>query len=110
MIDMVQLSQATRRRLSRDAEKAKAAIELWEYQNRHMELVSNDEFVCCGVCLLSLIRKFSQIHSHSAYSLLADSITAYMKQAGHDGDEDVIRGFFRTQVNLCGVAGCRRIF
>ena len=33
----VQLSQATRRRLMRDAEKSKAAIELWEYQNKLME-------------------------------------------------------------------------
>lgn len=36
---MNQLPQATRRRLSGDAEKVRGALELWDYQNRLMECV-----------------------------------------------------------------------
>jgi hypothetical protein len=39
LIEALQLPQGTRRRLCRDAEKAKAAIDLWDYQNRVMEWV-----------------------------------------------------------------------
>ena len=35
--------QASRRRLSRDGEKAKAAIDLWDYQNRLMEWVISSD-------------------------------------------------------------------
>ncbi|KAK4686173.1 hypothetical protein P7C73_g3957, partial [Tremellales sp. Uapishka_1] len=70
------LSQATRRRLSRDAEKVKGAIDLWDYQNRHMD----------------------QMHSSSPQSLLSDSIALFMNQSTVPEDEDVVRLFFRTQV------------
>ncbi|WVR03681.1 hypothetical protein IAU60_000676 [Kwoniella sp. DSM 27419] len=70
------LPQATRRRLSRDAEKVKGAIELWDYQNRNME----------------------HIHSSSPQSLLSDSIFTYMQQEDIAADEDFVRLFFRTQV------------
>ncbi|WRT63927.1 uncharacterized protein IL334_000854 [Kwoniella shivajii] len=70
------IPQATRRRLSRDAEKIKGAIELWDYQNKHMD----------------------QIHSRSPQSLLSDSILTYMNQADVVEEEDFVRLFFRTQV------------
>ena len=37
LADTSQLPQASRRRLSRDAEKSKAALDLWEYQDKLME-------------------------------------------------------------------------
>ncbi|ORX35321.1 Non-repetitive/WGA-negative nucleoporin C-terminal-domain-containing protein [Kockovaella imperatae] len=73
---MSELSQASRRRLSRDAEKAKAAMELWEHQNRLME----------------------HIHDRPSQSLLADTIAALMEELGVMGEGDLVRTFFRTQV------------
>ncbi|WVF65992.1 hypothetical protein IAT40_000730 [Kwoniella sp. CBS 6097] len=70
------LPQATRRSLSRDAEKIKAAIDLWDYQNRHMD----------------------QMNTLSPQSLLSDSILTYMQQADIVEEEDFVRLFFRTQV------------
>ncbi|OCF44072.1 hypothetical protein I317_02025 [Kwoniella heveanensis CBS 569] len=70
------LPQATRRKLSRDAEKVKAAIDLWDYQNRHMD----------------------QMNTLSPHSLLSDSILTYMQQADIVEEEDFVRLFFRTQV------------
>ncbi|WWD16353.1 hypothetical protein CI109_100779 [Kwoniella shandongensis] len=70
------LPQATRRRLSRDAEKITSAIDLWDYQNRLMD----------------------QIHSRTPASLFSDSIHAYMTQANIFDEEDYVRLFFRTQV------------
>ncbi|WVQ93625.1 hypothetical protein IAU59_000701 [Kwoniella sp. CBS 9459] len=70
------LPQATRRRLSRDAEKVKAAIDLWDYQNRYMD----------------------QMNTLSPQSLLSDSILTYMQQADIVEEEDFVRLFFRTQV------------
>ncbi|KAL7420109.1 hypothetical protein Q5752_005074 [Cryptotrichosporon argae] len=70
------LSQSSRRRLSRDAEKVKAATDLWDYQNRLMD----------------------KLHTHSPGSLLADAIESLMVGKGIE-DEDVVRGFFRTQVH-----------
>nr|XP_019002973.1 uncharacterized protein I203_04767 [Kwoniella mangroviensis CBS 8507]OCF66434.1 hypothetical protein I203_04767 [Kwoniella mangroviensis CBS 8507] len=70
------LPQSTRRRLSGDAEKIKGAIELWDYQNKHME----------------------HMHTQSPQSLLSDSIFTYMRQADVVEEEDFVRLFFRTQV------------
>ncbi|WWC66609.1 uncharacterized protein I206_100512 [Kwoniella pini CBS 10737] len=70
------LPQSTRRRLSRDAEKIKGAIDLWDYQNRQMD----------------------QIHTRSPQSLLSDSIHTYMHQADIVEEEDFVRLFFRSQV------------
>ncbi|WWC58351.1 uncharacterized protein I303_100891 [Kwoniella dejecticola CBS 10117] len=73
---LTMLPQSTRRKLSRDAEKIKGAIELWDYQNRQMD----------------------QIHTRSPQSLLSDSIYSYMHQADIVEEEDFIRLFFRAQV------------
>ncbi|WWD09172.1 hypothetical protein V865_007294 [Kwoniella europaea PYCC6329] len=70
------LPQRTRRRLSRDAEKIKGAIELWDYQNKYME----------------------HMHTQSPHSILSDSIFTYMRQADVVEEEDFVRLFFRTQV------------
>nr|XP_019048984.1 hypothetical protein I302_02764 [Kwoniella bestiolae CBS 10118]OCF27914.1 hypothetical protein I302_02764 [Kwoniella bestiolae CBS 10118] len=74
------LPQSTRRRLSRDAEKIKGAIDLWDYQNKHMAAIS-------------------QMNTQSPQSLLSDSILTYMRQADVIEEEDFIRLFFRTQAH-----------
>lgn len=45
------------------------------------------------------LRNVSQIHSRSPQSLLSDSIFACMTRLNVSGDDDVIRFFFRNQVN-----------
>ncbi|WWC86014.1 uncharacterized protein L201_000885 [Kwoniella dendrophila CBS 6074] len=70
------LPQSSRRRLSRDAEKIKGAIDLWDYQNRHMD----------------------QIHTLSPKSILSQAILTYMHQADIVEEEDFVRLFFRTQI------------
>lgn len=83
------IPQDSRRRLESHAEKIKAAIDLWDYQNRLMEWVT----------ALLLVLTLSKLNTRSPQSLLADSIQILMNQLGVGaGDEDVVRLFFRTQV------------
>ncbi|ORY21434.1 Non-repetitive/WGA-negative nucleoporin C-terminal-domain-containing protein, partial [Naematelia encephala] len=71
------LPQSSRRRLSRDAEKIRSTMELWDYQNRHMD----------------------QMKTRSPQSLLSDAIVNYMDQYSELGDgEDVVRTFFRSHI------------
>lgn len=70
------LPQASRRRLSSQAERVKAALDLWDYQNRLMD----------------------QLHSRSPQSLLADSINVYMNEIGDSRTDDTVRLFFRKHV------------
>ncbi|KAK8861724.1 hypothetical protein IAR55_002547 [Kwoniella newhampshirensis] len=70
------LPQATRRRLSRDAEKVSSALELWDYQNPLMD----------------------RTQTRSPASLFSSSIHTYMTQSEIFDEEDYVRLFFRTQV------------
>ncbi|WVQ78640.1 hypothetical protein IAT38_000727 [Cryptococcus sp. DSM 104549] len=70
------LPQASRRRLSQDAEKLKGALELWDYQNRLMD----------------------KLNTRGPKSLLSDAIQIYMQEHGIITDEDFVRAFFRTEV------------
>ncbi|RXK40460.1 hypothetical protein M231_02293 [Tremella mesenterica] len=71
------LPQTTRRALSRDAEKIKASIDLWDHQNRLMD----------------------HMIPHSPQSLLSDAITAYMSRHDSSEDGDVVRLFFRSHLH-----------
>lgn len=72
-----QISQADRRRLSRDAEKMRAAVELWEWEDKHMDAADPEQ---------------------GDESFLSTCIYEYMGSRSTAGD-DLMREFFRYHVS-----------
>ncbi|OWZ65412.1 hypothetical protein AYX14_06233 [Cryptococcus neoformans] len=86
---MNQLPQATRRRLSGDAEKVRGALELWDYQNRLMDQSSGP----AASQAKSLLSISIQVYFSSRHLSLAPSSSA------DERERDLVRLFFRTEVS-----------